>query len=707
MNIREEFRMPEWASNWKTFFIFALVSFTFAFGLRCFDLPVWSNPAFMVNGEYLMGTHDAYYWLAGAKGVGSAVGNPMSEMVRILGAVTGAKYGNIAFWLPAVFAGFTAIAAFAWGLLAGGPWVGVAAAVYATSVPAYYFRTRLTYYDTDVVTLFFPLLISVLLARWVSLGVRSGWMKNKNESVTFKPTGFEYLLPVIAGLVTSFGKHWHGDVQTFGIVTSVIAIGLCLLCGSKDTRPVLLRGLLLFVLSGFAGIAGIVVALVLLVAFLCPSVKEHKFFTNTYLWLALIVAALALSGTGQALMLAVSIKLGAYLKPATDPVSAVMQAGPKYPGIAQSVIEAQNVSFDILFIQLTGSELLAVLGFASFAYLLWARPCSILLLPFMMITFAAISMGGRFAMFGGIGLGIGLGFTGQLLLGQLGRFGVKRAFSNAAASLIVCFFLINTQLPFYVSGGTGPIISQEHATALIEAGKHVSEKDTIWTWWDWGYASMYFAGMHSFANGGHHDGPVLYPLALAFATPSFLQASQIIKFSSFEDNKPWESLDKMSGQQAQQFVNSLAAKKYNFKAKGKQYILVSWENLRLAYWIMHYGLWNVASGASSEVIVGPIDRAFDLDTAKGTITLSGNAPLPLRSYDFVEKGKRLSQVIKGAVGPHLIYNKINRQGFLTGDKVYSSMLIRLLIDNPRSKTISDHFGIVYDGFPSVRIYEVL
>ncbi|WP_280141301.1 STT3 domain-containing protein [Maridesulfovibrio ferrireducens] len=629
----------------------------------------------------------------------------MSGLIRFLGSVTGAQYGNIAFWLPAVFAGFCAIAAFAWGMLVAGPWVGLVGAVYATSIPAYYFRTRLSYYDTDVVTLFFPLLISVLLARWVSLGIRDSWLPKKTKEVEFKPTVWGYCLPVVAGALTSYGSLWHANVLTFGQLSIFVAFGLTLFCGTQKSRPDLLRGLILFLVSSLAGLFGVAAALLLILIFTLPSVKDHKLYRNLYVLLAFFVAIAALNGMGQTLVSTILIKISSYLKPVSDVASTV--SGPQYPGITQSVIEAQNVSFDILFSNLTGSEVLGWFGFATFFFALFMRPLLVFLLPFVAVTFASVYMGGRFSMFGGIVLGIGLSFVIYWLINQFIINKKQKMFLGLVQSVVIIAILFSNLYTMYIQAPPTPIMGPAHVKALIESGKNMPKDSTVWTWWDWGYATMYYAGVNSFANGGNHYGTVLFPLSFAYATPSFLQSNQVIKFSAVNGNNPAAVWGKMSGKEVQELVQSFGSVRYEFPNTAKQYIVVSWENIRLAYWILYYGSWNVRTAIGVHPNVLAINSAFDFNYEEGLFTTKGDSPLKVSSYDFLKSNQRLTRAFSRSVGPHLLFNEAISQGFLVDSFAYSSMLIRLLLDDPTSPDIANYFKITYEGYPSVRVYEVI
>ena len=76
---------------------FALVIFT-TISIRLTELPLWNDAAFFVNGERLMATHDAYAWLAGAKGIGNYVIDPFTRFLALVHNVTGLPLSDVGFW---------------------------------------------------------------------------------------------------------------------------------------------------------------------------------------------------------------------------------------------------------------------------------------------------------------------------------------------------------------------------------------------------------------------------------------------------------------------------------------------------------------------------------------------------------------------------------------------------------------------------------
>ena len=81
-----------------------IVTYGVCFLLRMMEYSAWQASYLQIAGEKLMATHDAYAWLAGAKGVNRYSGSPLSELVLLISKVTGLSPGNVGFWLPAIMA---------------------------------------------------------------------------------------------------------------------------------------------------------------------------------------------------------------------------------------------------------------------------------------------------------------------------------------------------------------------------------------------------------------------------------------------------------------------------------------------------------------------------------------------------------------------------------------------------------------------------
>ena len=103
------------------FFVCLLLTFGLTTAARLLELPYWDNPAYRLGDEYLLATHDAYHWIAGAEGFEFGVGHPMSELARLLAEALDTTPALVGFWLPPVMGGILAVGVFLWGWGLGYP----------------------------------------------------------------------------------------------------------------------------------------------------------------------------------------------------------------------------------------------------------------------------------------------------------------------------------------------------------------------------------------------------------------------------------------------------------------------------------------------------------------------------------------------------------------------------------------------------------
>ncbi|MEG2004864.1 MAG: STT3 domain-containing protein, partial [Bilophila sp.] len=158
--------------RWLLGVLLGVLTYAAAFGLRLLEWPSWQEVEFRLGNEMLLATHDAYHWLAGAEGFEFGTGHPMSELLRILALLVGTDPAQVAFWLPPVMASFVALLVFAWAWSMGSMEAGFCAGVLASLAPGFLARTLFGYADTDLVTLFLPLLISLAPGCWVMAYLR-------------------------------------------------------------------------------------------------------------------------------------------------------------------------------------------------------------------------------------------------------------------------------------------------------------------------------------------------------------------------------------------------------------------------------------------------------------------------------------------------------------------------------------------------------
>ncbi|MBA4358497.1 MAG: hypothetical protein C0405_12320, partial [Desulfovibrio sp.] len=254
-----------------------------------------------------------------------------------------------------------------------------------------------------------------------------------------------------------------------------------------------------------------------------------------------------------------------------------------------------------------------------------------------------------------------------------------------------------------------PVLAAPHAEALMKL-RGVAPKDaTVWTWWDYGYATQYYAERATPTDGGRHAGRDMYPTALVLSTPSARQAAQVINMSAGLNFDPARRWDKFAAAEVQQSLVALATSDQPMKRPPTQYLVVCWENMNLLNWIGFYGTWDLAKGTGTRPKTQLVQDAFTVDPDRGVMRFrNGSAPIAVSSVDMLTKqGTRRAIFPMNPAAPHLIINDVALQAILQDDQAYNSMAVRLLIDNPARPDLSGYFKLVHDGFPLVRIYEVL
>jgi dolichyl-diphosphooligosaccharide--protein glycosyltransferase len=205
-------------------------------------------------------------------------------------------------------------------------------------------------------------------------------------------------------------------------------------------------------------------------------------------------------------------------------------------------------------------------------------------------------------------------------------------------------------------------------------------------------------------------------LARVHGTPSALQASQIMKYvtqtqrensddadaATYYWSNPVAGLETMGAPEASAFINGLALAQQNFPTDlPAQYLVLSWENLRLANWISYYGNWDLIEGKASSGKIQQVRGKVELDTLAGAAVVNG-ARIPVDSLDMiVESGVRHYDWPKNA-DKHVLINQISKQVFLMDTKMYRSMMVQMLIGDVKS--FEPHFELVDEKFPWTRVY---
>ena len=745
------------ARYWARGLFWGALTLALAFALRMLEWPCWQNPEYRLGSEWLLATHDAYTWVAGAEGFGLAVGHPMAVMLKGMADMAGTTPAAVAFWFPALLASFVAVIAFAWVWALGSIEAGVAAGILTSIAPGFLARTLLGFYDTDLVTLFFPLLMTLAPASWAMrymllpgmvlrrLSASSGVM-NLRRFITRKqpqspwtpifkqaghlgnPLRWQWVVLLgCSGVISWWTQEWHSVFPYLIRYNVGLLAFMSMVMAPRGRRGLLLLGSMAYALPTLAGPWGFGFSLLLLAAGTKIGFKLRRLLCKPWLLALLLVGVGYLMLQGEILTSIVN-HVNAYVKHTGDVKSTGAGLSLEYPSVAQSIIEVQDLGFAEIFPYFHPWMEAAVLGLLGFALVALRRPGALFLLPLAALGVLSVKMGGRMVMFGAPIMAIGLTLPLYWLLQRLLRADLRGAVAGILTSGLLLALLVAPFADMIPAMSQGPIINRRHAEALSRAKVMTPPDAMLWLWWDWGYAANHFALRQTIADGAQHAGPSLYLPAAVFATDNPRFARQIIRYTAQCGNEPGKVFEGLDGQGAQDLMDKLRSPETPLiESKGKLYVIASFEMLRLGFWISNFGNWNFVtrSGEGGALSIVPQALAYKLDT--GEVRLEGNSSAIYASSIsvFEETGVTRRNYIEDWFDAHpkatpeeqheflskrrninFLFNRVTDEKLAMDAGLYNSLMVQLLVGDPQDPRISPYFKLVYDNV-FARIYEVL
>ena len=429
------------SSRWLFGVLLAVLTYGLAFGLRMMEWPSWQEVEFRLGQEMLLGTHDAYHWVAGAEGFEFGTGHPMSELLRIIASLTGYDAAAVAFWLPPIMASLVACFVFAWAWSMGSMEAGVCAGVLASLAPGFLARTLFGYADTDLVTLVLPLAMGLVPACWVMrflnhpMALPFQWCRKRPPVALTAPRharrgllGAGWALGLgLSGLLGWWGQEWHSMFPYLVRYNVALFGGMALLLPLPGERRAALLMALVYALPTLVGPWGCLPALVIMVLRTLWHVDRLRGLARNGLGLLTHPAVLVVLW-GAALFFLVDAEVfttltnhvQSYLKRGGDAVEGAVADPLVFPSVAQSIIEVQDLSFTELLVYFHPWPWVAVLGLVGFGVVLWARSGALFLLPLALLALSSMKLGGRMVMFGAPVVALGLTLPVDWLACSLG-----------------------------------------------------------------------------------------------------------------------------------------------------------------------------------------------------------------------------------------------------------------------------------------------
>ncbi len=712
--------------------LLALLAFGVAFGMRMLEYPSWQTPEYQLDGEYLLATHDAYHWIAGADGFEFGAGHPMSELVRYVAMLTHTTSAEVGFWLPPIMGSLLAVAVFAWAAALGGMEAGLCAGVLASLAPGFLARTLLGYCDTDLVTLLFTLVSALGPGLWLAPRLRtlpemavtlyrrlrygsasaaasasSGGTIGKADASCDDVLAPHWMAMLLcSGLLGWWSQEWHSMFPYLVRYYALLVPGLAMMFGRRGGRADLMVGGLLYALPMLGGWPGFAGAGLLAVGLRGPWPFLRALAERKVLHAALWLVVLWLVADGEVFRTMLN-SAQSYIKRAGDAVAQPDGDVLVYPSVAQSIIEVQDLSVAEVLAYFHPWMPAALAGLAGFAIALVARPTALFHLPLAALAFLSIKLGGRMVMFGAPVMALGVCMPVHWLAGLVLRDNFYRTAGRLLVSAALLAVLGAPYLEVIPAMTQGPIINKRHAAALKFLRTNTPEDSMIWNWWDWGYSTHHFAHRSTIADGASHGGPSLFVPAAVYASDNPRFARQLIKYAASKDNIPGNVFEGMNNHDADALMRRLATRKEPLvAAQGRQYLVVSFDMLRLGFWITTYGRWDFLAKEGRGYQIASISKPLQFSMENGVVLVQNMDPVYAESIDVLDDTGLQRQMYFRFNGRHFIFNRTTGDKLVIDDDMYNTLMVQLLLSSPEDPRFTPYFRLVFDNVHT-RVYEVL
>ncbi len=252
------------------------------------------------------------------------------------------------------------------------------------------------------------------------------------------------------------------------------------------------------------------------------------------------------------------------------------------------------------------------------------------------------------------------------------------------------------------------ILARQHAAALRELGAMTRSRGIVWTWWDYGYATQYFSGLQTFADGGRNTGEYLFTLGKVLGSEHPTLSANLMSYAAAQEYRPWRQWERWgAGRLAAWFDDLRKADQPTPRPEEPQFLIVQWEAISFLPWIQYYGSWdlNALEGRGGQVITVP--QPLELDLESGRFLTREGRTYYLVSADLLdETGRKHYDYSGNPAGFHALTNMRSGQVYLLDDRAYQSLMVQMLMAPAESFPPTGPFRLRLDRIPDVRVFEL-
>lgn len=707
--------------------ILILLVFIFCIAVRLTWVYQFSNQEnFKWNDEFMVVTNDSYYFAEGARDIAfcqkdnasmgeyyqqnchqefdlSPTTNPLSQITALLYKLLPIKIETIFFYMPAVVASFVVIPIILVSRRLHMTTSGIIAALLTGIGTSYYNRTMVGYYDTDMLNLFFPLMIFMGFA----LALKTQERK------------YIYLI----GLSFVLFRWWYPQSYTIELAFVGIAVLYALIDifkfeGNKNFYFELFSIVFISLiwLTEFYGI----VAVTLLFVFICLQKDKRLTF---FIFIVTFLLALVYFVTAGIQPVWALLKIYIF----RDSVFLLDgEVKLHFFSVMQTIIESGGSSgkpFDIIFNEgaqrISLHPVVFIISIAGYIWLCIKKPIFLFMFPILAIGLLSFTKGIRFSMFAVPVCSFGLAFFitqfGEILkkLFEIKHAGLFTAIFISLASLLCIYPLIDRAYNYRA----GTVFTKEEVSLLDDLKSKISKEDYIISWWDYGYPLRYYADSKTLIDGGKHEGAENFPVSYMLGSDQKSAANLARLDVEYTENRYKIERDNQNLSDEDQIKipdNNIAWMMSDYAFKNSNDFLLSLrtdmnlpKKTRDIYFYLPYRMidifptilrfsnrdlmsgnefrgsfWLLSRNAADSETVLQLDNGFIVNKQQGTFTTPQKQTIPLKRYvtTWIQDGNTQKQIqnINLSAEHSLVHLRSYGNTFLLIDeKMYNSLYFQM------------------------------
>lgn len=479
-------------------FIAIFLAYLFSVIIRYYWIYEFSSlDEFIVHGSLIINNSDGFAFAEGARDYLAGFHQPhdysridetLPRLTALLVMITPFSLEQTMLYLPIFLGSFIVIPLVLIGRFLGNISLGFMSALIASIAHSYYNRTMAGYYDTDMLTIVFPLTIIMLLAMI---------FRDKKE-----------FTPLILGILLSAYQSWYDSAYSINLTLTLLIAFIVTL---KYKRQHYFHTLILFMLGGTLLLPlGIKIAIL---AGMYVVIKKIPSFITSRLRLALGTLFLIIIFANEGLTPLIDHIRIYFVRYESSTLSQGM--GFIYLNVGQTIREASQIPFDYFAERISGHVVLFILSIIGYGLFLKRYPIMLFSLPMMLLGMTALWGGLRFTIYAVPFSALGIAYLGTWLMEHL-RFNSLKILAFTTITSLALYPHIRHIQEYKVP----PVFIKDEVTILEKFKQQSQREDYGVSWWDYGYPIRYYSDVKTWSDGGKHAGDINFPSSLVLTTTS-------------------------------------------------------------------------------------------------------------------------------------------------------------------------------------------